>query len=331
MQRALAPLKAEGWRLRHSLPWQGLGDIDSVAIAPPAFAVVIETKTRTYDSRHLARVREQAVWMSRRRRRWARNGALGVVCTVRARGVERVEQGILVVSVDRLAHVLRVASATGADTPSSGRGEGSRLGSTGLYPGSGDDDHRLPVLQCAQSRESDRSGSPALPAVQVQAALARRCGRRLVRGGDDCVRARSRRFLGDVVRALSDDLPRARGPGQASRGRPQGREGRRRREPRTRRQVWRAVHPVASRDPRRSRDRSGCRRASSRCAGATATAGARRLSVDPDSTVRQGGVSPGAELLGTQANEVRGVMARLQRMRSDSPATRGMLVGESDS
>ena len=34
VQRALAPLKAEGWRLRHSLPWQGLGDIDSVAIAP---------------------------------------------------------------------------------------------------------------------------------------------------------------------------------------------------------------------------------------------------------------------------------------------------------
>ena len=61
-----------------------------------------------------------------------------------------------------------------------------------------------------------------------------------------------------------------------------------------------AVHPVASRDPRRSRDRSGCRRASSRCAGATATAGARRLNVDPGSTFRQGGVSPGAELLGTR-------------------------------
>jgi hypothetical protein len=34
VQRALAPLQAEGWRLRHSLPWQGSGDIDSVAIAP---------------------------------------------------------------------------------------------------------------------------------------------------------------------------------------------------------------------------------------------------------------------------------------------------------
>ena len=134
IQRALAPLQAEGWRLRHSLPWQGLGDIDSVAIAPTGIAVAIETKTRTYDSRHLARVREQAVWLSQRRRRWARNGALGVMCTVRARGVERVEYSVLVVSVDRLAHVLRFASATGADAPAGGGGEASRLRLDGPLP-----------------------------------------------------------------------------------------------------------------------------------------------------------------------------------------------------
>lgn len=110
VQRALAPLQAEGWRLRHSLPWQGRGDIDSVAIAPTGIAVAIETKTRTYDARHLARVRDQATWLSRRRRRWARNGALAVMCLVRARGVERVEDDVLVVSVDRLLHVLRVAT-----------------------------------------------------------------------------------------------------------------------------------------------------------------------------------------------------------------------------
>jgi hypothetical protein len=69
VQRALATLQAEGWRLRHSLPWQGQGDIDSVAIAPSGIAVAIETKTRTYDGRHLARVREQAAWLSRRTRR----------------------------------------------------------------------------------------------------------------------------------------------------------------------------------------------------------------------------------------------------------------------
>jgi hypothetical protein len=49
VQRALAPLHAEGWRLRHSVPWQGRGDIDSVAIAPTGVAVAVETKTRTYE------------------------------------------------------------------------------------------------------------------------------------------------------------------------------------------------------------------------------------------------------------------------------------------
>jgi len=116
VQRALASLQAEGWRLRHSLLWQGRGDIDSVAIAPTGIAVAIETKTRTYDAHHLIRVHEQAAWLSRRRRRWARNGALAVVCLVRARGVERVEDDVLVVSVDQLLHVLR-AGAGGRPSP----------------------------------------------------------------------------------------------------------------------------------------------------------------------------------------------------------------------
>ena len=116
VQRALAFLRAEGWRLRHSLPWQGRGDIDSVAIAPTGVAVAIESRTRRYDGRHLARVRELAGWLSRRRRRWARNGALAVMCLVCVWGVERVEHDVLVVSIDRLRHVLRVAAAMGADT-----------------------------------------------------------------------------------------------------------------------------------------------------------------------------------------------------------------------
>jgi hypothetical protein len=120
VQRALTPLHAEGWRLRHSLPWQGGGDIDSIAISPTGIAVAIETKTRTYDGRHLARVREQAAWLSRRRRRWARNGAIGVMCLVRARGVERVEHDVLVVSIDRLTHVLRVAAGVRPEPPSFG-------------------------------------------------------------------------------------------------------------------------------------------------------------------------------------------------------------------
>jgi Nuclease-related domain len=120
VQRALAPLQAEGWRLRHSLPWQGQGDIDSVAIAPGGIVVAIETKTKRYDAHHLARVREQAGWLSRRRRRWARNGALAVLCLVRVRGVERVEHDVLVVSIDRLTHVLRAAAGMGPDARSAG-------------------------------------------------------------------------------------------------------------------------------------------------------------------------------------------------------------------
>jgi hypothetical protein len=44
VRRALAPLLADGWRLRHSLPWRGRGDIDSLAIAPTGVAFAIETR-----------------------------------------------------------------------------------------------------------------------------------------------------------------------------------------------------------------------------------------------------------------------------------------------
>jgi hypothetical protein len=110
VQRTLASLQAEGWRLRHSLPWQGRGDIDSVAIAPTGVGIVIETKTKTYDRSHLARVRKQAVWLTRRRRRWCRAGALGVLCLARAHGVNRLEHNVLVVSLDQLPQALRRAA-----------------------------------------------------------------------------------------------------------------------------------------------------------------------------------------------------------------------------
>ena len=116
VRRALAPLQVEGWRLRHSLPWHGRGDIDSLAIAPTSVAFVVETKTRAYDDRQLARVRDQAAWLARRRRRWCRHGAVPVVCLVRARGVQRLEQNVLVVSIDRLIPSLR--SGVGGRLPS---------------------------------------------------------------------------------------------------------------------------------------------------------------------------------------------------------------------
>jgi hypothetical protein len=105
VRRALEPLRERGWRLRHGLRWQGGGDIDSVAIAPSGLGFTIETKTRTYYERQLARVGEQARWLGRRRRRWCHR-AVPVLCVVRAAGVERYEHGVLVVSVDRLVPVL---------------------------------------------------------------------------------------------------------------------------------------------------------------------------------------------------------------------------------
>jgi Nuclease-related domain len=76
VRRVLERLEGEGWRLRHSLPWRGPEDVDAFAIAPNGVGFVIEIKTRTYDDRHLARVREQAAWLSRRRRRGCRRGAV---------------------------------------------------------------------------------------------------------------------------------------------------------------------------------------------------------------------------------------------------------------
>ena len=48
------------------------------------------------------------------------HGALAVMCLARVRGVERAEDDVLVVSIDRLTHILRVAGGMGPDPPSSG-------------------------------------------------------------------------------------------------------------------------------------------------------------------------------------------------------------------
>lgn len=112
VQRALASLQAEGWRLRHSLTWAGRGDIDSVAVAPTGIAFTIETKTQNYEVQHLARVRQMAGWLHSRRRSWCRNGVVPVLCVVRARRLERVEGDLLIVSLDRLLPALRSLAET---------------------------------------------------------------------------------------------------------------------------------------------------------------------------------------------------------------------------
>jgi Nuclease-related domain len=110
VRRVLSALEAEGWRVRHSLRWRGAGDVDSVAIAPTGVAFVVEAKTRAYDERHLGRVREQAAWLWRRRRRWCRQGAVPSLCVVQARGAQRWEAGVLVVSIEWLIPTLRHAA-----------------------------------------------------------------------------------------------------------------------------------------------------------------------------------------------------------------------------
>jgi hypothetical protein len=110
VRRALVPLRTEGCRLRHSLQWRGRGDIDLVAIAPGGFAFAIEVKTSRYDDRHLVTVREQAASLWRFRRRWCRQGVVPVLCVARPRGVHRWEDGVLVVSIDRLLPALLTAS-----------------------------------------------------------------------------------------------------------------------------------------------------------------------------------------------------------------------------
>jgi hypothetical protein len=107
VRSVLAPLRSEGWRLRHSLSWLGRGDIDSVAIAPGGIAVVIETKTRTYRYAHLRRLQEQAAWLACCRPRWCAPGVVAILCLAGTYGVQRVEDDVLVVSIDRLTPMVR--------------------------------------------------------------------------------------------------------------------------------------------------------------------------------------------------------------------------------
>jgi hypothetical protein len=112
VQRALAELEREGWRMRHSLRWAGRGDIDHLATAPTGVGFVIETKTSRFDPGHVERTAEMARWLQVRRRSWFPNGARPVLCVVRARQVQQTHAGVLVVSLDQLVVALRVAAST---------------------------------------------------------------------------------------------------------------------------------------------------------------------------------------------------------------------------
>ena len=73
---------------------------------------MIESKTKTFDDWHLARVRQMALWLQARRRRWCPQGAIPVLCVVHASRLERVEAGVLIMSPDRLVAALRTAAGT---------------------------------------------------------------------------------------------------------------------------------------------------------------------------------------------------------------------------
>jgi len=112
VHKVLNRLAGDGWQIRHSLNWQGPGDIDSIACAPTGIAAVIETKTLRYEPRHLELVVEQATWLARRRKRMCPRGAVPVLCVARAHGVEHLaENGALIVSIDRLPAALRRIAA----------------------------------------------------------------------------------------------------------------------------------------------------------------------------------------------------------------------------
>jgi hypothetical protein len=107
VRAALGPLERAGWTVRHSVRWPQGGDIDHIATAPTGAAFVIETKTQSFSSAHLARTRACASWVTRRRRRWATSGAAPVLCVVHGHLQCVVMEGVLVVPVDRLTGVLR--------------------------------------------------------------------------------------------------------------------------------------------------------------------------------------------------------------------------------
>jgi hypothetical protein len=106
VQRALKPLTREGWRVAHAVDWPGRGDLDHVLRSPSGMGFVIETKTLRYNLAHVLRTVDAARWLARKRRRYP-CGVLPVMCVTRARRIERFEEEVLVVSLDRLLPALR--------------------------------------------------------------------------------------------------------------------------------------------------------------------------------------------------------------------------------
>ena len=96
VRRVLERLDRDGWQVRHARRLAGRGDLDHVVRAPSGIGFVIETKTLRWTRAHLERTSEAARWLARRRRRYPR-GVVPVLCVTRARQVQHVAGGVLVV------------------------------------------------------------------------------------------------------------------------------------------------------------------------------------------------------------------------------------------
>jgi hypothetical protein len=110
VRQALEALASDGWQLRHAVDWPSGGDLDHVVRAASGMGFVIETKTLRYSTAHLERTARAARWLARRRWRYPR-GVVAIVCVTRLRGIERLEAGVVVVSLDHLVPALRRAAA----------------------------------------------------------------------------------------------------------------------------------------------------------------------------------------------------------------------------
>jgi hypothetical protein len=113
VRRDLERLVGDGWQVRHSVDWPGHGDLDHVVRAPTGIGFVIETKTLRWTRAHLARTSDAARWLARRRRRYS-CGVVPVLCVKRARHVQHLADGVLVVSLDRLVPSLRACAVGGS-------------------------------------------------------------------------------------------------------------------------------------------------------------------------------------------------------------------------
>jgi hypothetical protein len=110
VRQALAPLERDGWQVRHAVDWPGAGDLDHVVRAPSGAGFLIETKTLRYTPAHLVRTLQAARWLARERRRYAHR-VRPVICLARGLRIDRLENGVLVVSLDRIASALRREAA----------------------------------------------------------------------------------------------------------------------------------------------------------------------------------------------------------------------------